>query len=170
MGVDGASGGFVRPATAADVEQLGVYSAKLTALHHHWDADRFIDASEMAPNGYGGMLVKQIGKEGSVLLVVEEDGAVVGYCWAGMQGYDYMALRGPAGEIYDIFIDEARRREGLGRLLLDATIAALKVLGAPQIVLSTAYKNQAGQELFASAGLRPTMIEMTLTVQPEAKA
>lgn len=155
---------IVRPATAADVEPLGKFSAQLTALHHHWDAERFLDGSKMMPNGYGGMLVKQIGKRETVLLVVEEDGAVVGYCWAGMAGYDYMNLRGPAGEIHDIFVDESRRREGLGRLLLDATIAALKALGAPQIVLSTAYKNDTGQKLFAAAGLRPTMIEMTLTV------
>lgn len=114
---------------------------------------------------YGGFLAKQIGKPGAVLLVVESSGSVVGYCWATMEGYDYMSLRGPAGEIQDIFIDEGRRREGFGKLLLNAAIAALKALGAPQIVLSTAYKNEAGQRLFASAGLRPTMIEMTLTVE-----
>lgn len=157
----------VRPATEADVEQLGRYGIQLTALHHSWDAERFISSERATPAMYGGFLAKQIGKPDAVLLVVEDAGAVVGYCWAGMEGFDYMALRGPAGEIYDIFIDPARRREGLGRILLDATIAALEALGAPQIVLSTAYKNEAGQRLFAAAGLRPTMIEMTMTVRPD---
>lgn len=145
---------------------MGHYGVQLAALHHRWDAARFIASDKMTPTAYGGFLAKQIGKSGTVLLVVEEAGTVVGYCWAGMEGYDYMALRGPAGEVYDIFIDETRRREGLGRMLLDATIEALKALGVTQIVLHTAHKNEEGQRLFAAAGLRPTMIEMTLDVRP----
>lgn len=168
MAAEAASKVLVRPATAVDVEQLGSYSAQLTALHHHWDAARFLDASTIMPNGYGAMLVKQIGKSDKVLLVVEDADGVQGYCWAGMEGYDYMALRGPAGEIYDIFVHDGRRREGLGRKLLQATIAALQALGATQIVLSTAHKNEAGQHLFAALGFRPTMVEMTLTVQKQA--
>jgi ribosomal protein S18 acetylase RimI-like enzyme len=72
-----------------------------------------------------------------------------------------MALRGPAGAIYDILVDPAHRRNGIGRLLLDATIAELKKLGAPRVVLSTAEQNQEAQRLFERAGFRRTMIEMT---------
>lgn len=161
MAVEGAS---VRPATAADAERMGGYGIQLTKLHHAWDPQRFIWWDSATPEMYGSVLTRQIGKPEAVLLVVEEVGTVYGYCWGSMSDNDYMALRGPAGVIHDIFIDPERRREGLGRLLLDATIEALKALGVPQIVLSTAYKNDTGQKLFTSAGLRPTMIEMTLTI------
>lgn len=164
MAGENASGASVRPATSADAERMGGYGIQLTKLHHQWDPDRFIWWDGATAEGYGAVLLRQIGKPQSVVLVVEEEGTVYGYCWGSMSDNDYMALRGPAGVIHDIFIDPERRREGLGRLLLDATIAALKTLGAPQIVLSTAYKNDTGQKLFTSAGLRPTMIEMTLTV------
>jgi ribosomal protein S18 acetylase RimI-like enzyme len=63
--------------------------------------------------------------------------------------------------IYDIVVDPAHRGRGVGRMLLDATIAALEARGAPRVVLSTAERNEVAQHLFARAGFRRTMIEMT---------
>ena len=72
-----------------------------------------------------------------------------------------MSLRGPAGVMYDIVVDPAHRGRGVGRALLEATVAALRSRGSPQVVLSTADRNAAAQRLFESAGFRRTMIEMT---------
>jgi len=58
-------------------------------------------------------------------------------------------------------VDPRFRGRGIGRLLLDATLAFLKSRGAPRAVLSAAQGNEAAQRLFASAGFRRTMIEMT---------
>jgi ribosomal protein S18 acetylase RimI-like enzyme len=86
---------------------------------------------------------------------------VLGYTYAGVEGNDYMALRGPAGVLHDIVVDPAHRGNGVGGMLLDATIAELRGRGAPRIVLSTAERNETAQRLFARAGFRRTMIEMT---------
>jgi ribosomal protein S18 acetylase RimI-like enzyme len=86
---------------------------------------------------------------------------VLGYTYAGVEGRDYMALRGPAGVLYDIIVDPAHRGRGLGGMLLEATIAALESRGVPRVVLSTAQRNESAQRLFARAGFRPTMVEMT---------
>ena len=72
-----------------------------------------------------------------------------------------MSLRGPAGVLQDIVIDPAHRGQGIGRLLLDAVLAALDARGAPRVVLSTAEQNVPAQRLFARAGFRRTMVEMT---------
>jgi ribosomal protein S18 acetylase RimI-like enzyme len=93
--------------------------------------------------------------------VAELDGMIAGYVYAGNEGNDYMVLRGPAGEIYDLVVDPAHRRHGVGRQLLDAVIAALAELGATQVVLFTAEQNHEAQQVFAEAGFRRTMIEMT---------
>jgi ribosomal protein S18 acetylase RimI-like enzyme len=93
--------------------------------------------------------------------VAERDGDVVGYTYAGVEGNDYMALRGPAGVVYDIVVDPGHRQLGIGRTLLDAALYALKERGAPRAVLSTAEKNEAAQRLFERAGFRRTMVEMT---------
>ena len=86
---------------------------------------------------------------------------MVGYSYAGVEGNDYMSLRGPAGVVYDIVVDPAHRQQGIGRVLLDATLDALKAKGAPRAILSTADKNEAAQHLFDRGGFRRTMIEMT---------
>jgi ribosomal protein S18 acetylase RimI-like enzyme len=95
------------------------------------------------------------------VLVAERDGDVLGYTYAAVEGNDYMGLRGPAGVLHDIVVDPAHRGEGVGRMLLDATLAWLEAHGAPRVVLSTATRNEAAQRLFASAGFRQTMVEMT---------
>jgi ribosomal protein S18 acetylase RimI-like enzyme len=79
-----------------------------------------------------------------------------------------MSLRGPAGVLYDIVVDPAHRGQGVGRLLLDATLEALKAKGAPRVVLSTAERNEPAQRLFARAGFRRTMIEMTRELEDGA--
>ncbi|MDB4873896.1 MAG: acetyltransferase [Gemmatimonadetes bacterium] len=96
-----------------------------------------------------------------MVLVAERAGDVVGYTYAGVEGYDYMSLRGPAGVLYDIVVDPAHRGHGVGRRLLDAALRALHAQGTPRVVLSTAEQNETAQRLFARAGFRRTMIEMT---------
>ena len=96
-----------------------------------------------------------------IVLVAERQGEVVGYAYAGVEGPDYMALRGPAGVLHDIVVDPAHRGSGVGRMLLDATLAELGARGAPRVVLSTAERNESAQRLFARAGFRRTMVEMT---------
>ncbi len=93
---------------------------------------------------------------------------MVGYTYAGVEGIDYMSLRGPAGVLYDIVVDPAHRGQGVGRMLLDATLEALKAKGAPRVVLSTAERNETAQRLFARAGFRRTMIEMTRELEGAA--
>ena len=151
----------IRPATAADVPTLGRLGALLVRTHHDFDSQRFIAARPGMEKGYGSWLGSQLDKADVIVLVAERAGEVVGYTYAGLEGPDYMALRGPAGALYDIIVDPAARGHGIGRLLLDATIAALTAKGAPRVVLETAYHNEAAQGLFETAGFRRTMIEMT---------
>lgn len=151
----------IRPARPGDAPALGRLGAQLVALHHAYDPRRFIAPGPRSEQGYAGFLASQLVEEDVIILVAEGRGAVLGYAYAGLEGQDWMALRGPAGVIYDLVVDPERRREGLGRSLLQAMLAALAERGAPRVVLSTATQNEAAQRLFAACGFRPTMIEMT---------
>ena len=151
----------IRPATPADVPAIGRLGALLVRTHHDFDPERFIPATERTAEGYGSYLGSQLRNRDVIVLVADANGEVLGYTYAGIEGYDYMALRGPAGVLYDIVVDPAHRQHGVGRLLLDATLAALTAKGAPRVVLSTAERNEPAQRLFAHAGFRRTMIEMT---------
>ncbi len=155
----------IRPAAPADLPAIGRLGALLVRTHHDFDPERFIPASPQTERLYASFLGGQLGDRDRLILVAEDAGEVVGYTYAGIEGPDYMALRGPAGALYDIVVDPARRGRGIGRQLLEATLAALAALGAPRVVLSTAARNETAQRLFARAGFRPTMIEMTREVK-----
>ena len=158
----------IRPATPADLSAIGRLGALLVRTHHDFDPERFIAATPQTERAYASFLGTQLEEPNVVVLVAERNGEVVGYTYAGVEGFDYMALRGPAGVLYDIVVDPAHRARGVGRMLLDATLAALAARGAPRVVLSTAERNEPAQRLFARAGFRRTMIEMTRELNADA--
>jgi ribosomal protein S18 acetylase RimI-like enzyme len=151
----------VRRARPSDASAIGCLGALLVAEHHDFDPKRFLAPRRDMPEAYGRFLESQMQQPDKIVLVAELDGMIAGYVYAGNEGNDYMVLRGPAGEIYDLVVDPAHRRHGVGRQLLDAVIAALAELGATQVVLFTAEQNHEAQQVFAEAGFRRTMIEMT---------
>jgi ribosomal protein S18 acetylase RimI-like enzyme len=151
----------IRPATSADMTTIGRLGALLVREHHDFDPQRFIAAMPGTEMGYGSYLGTQLAEPNIVILVAERDGEVIGYSYSGVEGTDYMALRGPAGAMYDIVVDPDHRQQGVGRMLVEATLEVLKSKGVPRVVLSTAEKNTAAQRLFDRAGFRRTMIEMT---------
>ena len=151
----------IRVATPADTPVIGRLGALLVRTHHDFDPQRFMAATSRTESAYGSFLGTQLAEPNIVILVAERNGEVIGYSYAGVEGNDYMSLRGPAGALYDIVVDPAHRGQGVGRMLLDATIEALKARGAPRVVLSTAERNTVAQRLFDRAGFRRTMIEMT---------
>jgi ribosomal protein S18 acetylase RimI-like enzyme len=157
----------IRPATPADLPAIGRLGALLVRTHHEFDPRRFMAASPQTEQGYAWFLGTQLEKPNIVTLVAEREGSVLGYTYAGVEGPDYMSLRGPAGVLYDIVVDPAERGRGVGRALLDATLAALHARGVPRVVLSTAEQNEPAQRLFARAGFRRTMIEMTRELEGE---
>jgi ribosomal protein S18 acetylase RimI-like enzyme len=151
----------IRPATPADLQAIGRLGALLVRAHHDFDPKRFIAATPQTERAYASFLGTQLEEPNVVILVAELDGELLGYSYAGVEGYDYMSLRGPAGVLHDIVVDPMHRRHGVGRMLLEATLAALAARGAPRVVLSTAEQNEPAQRLFARAGFRRTMIEMS---------
>jgi len=151
----------IRPAAPPDLAAVGRLGALLIREHHDFDPQRFIAAPMRSEQLYSSFLGGQLANPKIVVLVAEREGEVVGYTYSGVEGNDYMSLRGPAGVLYDIVVDPAHRRQGIGRMLVEGTLEALKARGAPRVVLSTAEKNKPAQHLFDSAGFRRTMIEMT---------
>ncbi len=154
----------VRPMTREDLPAVGRLATLLVALHHELDPRRFIAATPETPAGYARYLGSQVGKLGVTLLVAEREGKIVGYAYAGVEGFDYMALRGLAGVVYDVVVDPEHRRGGIGGTLLEAAADALEAGGVPRVLISTADRNEPAQGLFEKVGFRRTMIEMTREV------
>jgi ribosomal protein S18 acetylase RimI-like enzyme len=158
----------VRPAAPADLPTIGRLGALLVRLHHDFDPERFIAPTSRTEQSYASFLGSQLDDRNVVVLVAQRDGEVLGYAYGGVEDFDYMSLRGPAGVLYDIVVDPAHRQHGIGRMLLEAALTALAAQGAPRVVLSTAERNEVAQRLFARAGFRRTMVEMTRELNGDA--
>ena len=151
----------VRSATQADLPAIGRLGALLVEEHYDFDPRRFLAPWPRTPADYASFIGTQLEDANKMVLVADDGGDVAGYAYAAIEGYDYMALRGPAGVLHDLIVDPNYRGKGLGRALLRAALEFLKSRGVPRVVLTTADQNSAAQRLFASMGFRRTMIEMT---------
>jgi ribosomal protein S18 acetylase RimI-like enzyme len=161
MPPDSQTSPIVRRATPADLALIGRLGALLVEEHYDFDPRRFLAARPRTPEDYASFIGTQLEDTDKSVLVADDSGDVVGYAFAAVEGYDYMALRGPAGVLHDVIVDPKHRGRGIGRMLIDATLLFFKSRGVPRVVLSTAEQNEAAQRLFASMGFRRTMIEMT---------
>src|SRR5690606_35887116 len=88
-------------------------------------------ANTSTEQAYGDFLPNELARIEVLVLLAEEAGAVTGYTYSALEGMDFTALRGPAGVVYDLIVDASRRRAGIGRSLLETTVAFLVERGAP---------------------------------------
>jgi ribosomal protein S18 acetylase RimI-like enzyme len=151
----------IRLAKDSDVPVLGRLGSSLLETHYRFDQDRFMAPRPDSAEGYAWFLQSQLKQPDVVVFVAERDGAVVGYVYAGLEPTSWKELRDMAGFIHDVVIEDSSRRLGIATLLVEAATEWLRAHGAPRVLLWTAERNPAAQELFHRLGFRRTMIEMT---------
>ncbi len=134
--------------------------------HYGFDARRFLPPGRDPEGGYARFLASQLELDDAIVLVAERESRVVGYVYAGLEPLSWKELRGSAGFIHDIVVDESAHRAGVATELLEAAIDWLREQGAPQVMLWTAVQNDGALRLFTAAGFRRTMIEMTRDLTP----
>src|SRR3982751_1253990 len=109
----GVSAVAIRPALPADLPAIGRLGALLVRTHHDFDPQRFIAATAGTERGYASFLGTQLDEPNVVVLTAKRNDEVLGYTYAGLEGRDYMSLRGPAGVLYDIVVDPTHRGHGV---------------------------------------------------------
>ena len=130
--------------------------------HYAFDPQRFLAPGDDPEGGYAWFLETQLREPEVVILVAEESTRIIGYVYAGLEPLSWKELRGPAGFIHDIVVEEQARGRGIARELIAGAVEWLRQRGAPRVVLWTAAQNERAHHLFDAAGFRKTMIEMTL--------
>jgi GNAT superfamily N-acetyltransferase len=152
----------IRQAERRDLEPLGRLGAMLMRTHYAFDPQRFLAPREGTESGYASFLGSLLGSADNHVLVAEQDGRVTGYAWAALEPLSWKELRGPAGFIHDIAVEEEARRAGVGTRLMQAAVEWLREQKAPRVILWTAAPNEGARALFRRLGFRDTMIEMTM--------
>jgi len=151
----------IRQASRADLPALGRLGALLLRTHHQFDPWRFMAPGDRLDEGYAWFLGTQLRDDDVVVMVAEQEGAVIGYVYAGLEPQSWKELREACGFIHDVVVEERGRRSGVATSLIEAATTWLRERGAPRVVLWTAEKNEGAQRLFARLGFRRTMVEMT---------
>jgi ribosomal-protein-alanine N-acetyltransferase len=82
----------------------------------------------------------------ALFLVAEEQDKIAGYVVA-LEAAD-------EGEILNLAVDEAGRRRGLGRALVQAIVEALSERGVRQVYLEVRESNAAARALYATFGFK----------------
>jgi GNAT superfamily N-acetyltransferase len=151
----------IRLATSADLPALGRLGALLIQTHIEFDRQRFMDPGSDPSEGYAWFLGKQLKDDDVAIFVAEQESEIIGYVYAGIEPISWKELRDECGFIHDVVVDERGRRSGTATALIEKAVEWLRERGAPRVMLWTAEKNSAAQQLFAKLGFRRTMIEMT---------
>jgi ribosomal protein S18 acetylase RimI-like enzyme len=152
---------LIRKAGLLDVPDLSRMGVELARLHSSFDAKRFA-IREFTETDFEQFFAEQLGNPNAVLLVVEQDGRVVGYAFIRMEGESLEELRGRGAWLHDLFVEPQARRNTIGRDLVSASIDTARSLGSDSLMLAVSPKNEHARRLFEDFGLRTTMLEMRL--------
>lgn len=136
----GTTGTTVRQAQAADLEPV----AELFDLYRQFydqPADRALARQ---------FIGERLARQESVVLLAQSAGGLLGFCQL-YPSFCSVEAR-PIYVLYDLFVQPAARRAGVGRLLLQAAEARALQDGKARLDLTTARKNTGAQALYASLG------------------
>src|SRR5262245_3051301 len=126
----------IRDARAADARAI---AALLAQLGYPSDADAVEERLD------------RLWVVGDRVIVAEVDGDVVGV--VHLQVTPALERERPAGKLGALVVDEAHRRQGIGRVLFDAVEQEARLRGCELIYLTTAERRDAAHAFYERLGL-----------------
>jgi ribosomal protein S18 acetylase RimI-like enzyme len=137
--------------------------ADLDAIAPLFDAYRGFYKQESDINAGREFLRERLEHDQSVILVAEVDGVIGGF----VQLYpSFSSVRlGTEWILNDLFVAPEHRRLGLGRLLVQASMAHARETGALSLELLTEVDNSSAQSLYESLGWKRTTEFYRYTIQ-----
>lgn len=105
-------------------------------------------------------LARQLGKEGIILLVAEQDGLIVG----GLTAYDLPKLEAARSEIYlyDLAVAKAHRRRGIATALIAEVQHIAAATGAWAVFVQADYVDPPAVALYTKLGVREEVLHFDL--------
>ena len=153
----------VRRANSDDAEAIADLALRLVEQHVDYDPVRFSHIGNRS--GMANYYASRSSAPEAVVLVAEDEQSVVGFAYMEFEPVLYAELAVKVAWLHDIFVADVKRREGAGRILIEAAAEEARKLGANKILLSVAAKNANAQAFFEQEGFRTTMHEMMLVLE-----
>jgi ribosomal protein S18 acetylase RimI-like enzyme len=98
----------------------------------------------------------------NVVLAVRAGKGLAGFCWCVL----FDPGTGLEGEVAEVYVSAAHRREGLGRALLRAAVGLFRERGVTLGYVWTRPENEAAVELYREAGFGPNR-QLVMTWYPD---
>ncbi len=140
----------VRRAEARDLDELAGLFAELLA-HHAAIEPAFrvrADAGERLPK----LLARQLRDPDIAIFVWEESRGPVAFCSVRVEPAPAAMLETSRAEIADLGVRADRRRNGVGRALVEAARAWARSRGAERLEVRVAVRNREGQAFWRALG------------------
>jgi len=150
----------IRLATEDDVPAIGQMWEKLALFHNMLDS-ALPPAARGGGKVYARRLVSRLSDSQTRLIVAEDDGELVGYALAVIiDVIPDMFVQENSGFLADIYVDDAFRRKGVGRALVDSVKVWLLENGIRTFEWYVAEHNAVGKRFWESVGGRRVMVRM----------
>lgn len=155
----------IRQATSADVEAIGQLWEKLVEYHRIVDS-RLPVASENGDKLYARRILDRLDDTHTRILVAECDDQIIGFTLGVVVDLvPEMFQQEIGGFLADIFVEDAYRRQGVGRSLVDTLMTWFKSRGVTYMELYVATQNDSGRVFWQELGGRDIMTRVRLSLK-----
>ena len=142
----------VRTALEADLHGVLLLVGQIQQQHTERIPEEFL--ADPDQDGLRDFLQHKIDNENQVLLVAEQDEALVGYLWCEIQHYPLSLFRPARSQLYiqHVCVDELCRQQGIATALFEQVYICAKDNGVSKVGLDTWAGNDAAQAFFRRQG------------------
>ena len=140
----------IHQATMKDIPSVLKLWKKLMEFHRA--LSKHFEVADDAEEIWESFAIKQLDAQDSLLIVAKVDSDIVGFSLSSIQSNIPVFKIKRYGVIYDFFVDEGFRRNGIGRKLFEFAIKWFEKKGIKHLQLSVAHHNPVAQEFWHTMG------------------
>ena len=128
----------IRKAGKIDLAGILTFAREMARMHHE------LDPYYRPPEDYKNLaedLASELDDPDNLILIAEDDSTPLGYIRVAVEEAPTYAAPKKIGVVYDLFVDAARRGQGIGEKLFEEALAWLKSKNIKHIELSVDARN-----------------------------
>lgn len=153
--------GMIRLAVEKDIPKMLDLLSQVCLVHHRGRPDIFKIGTKYSADELKVLLAD---KERPILVAVDENDSVMGYCFCIFQQHKDNSVLTDIKTLYidDLCVDENLRGKHIGKQLYQAAVKLAKENGCYNLILNVWSCNPSALRFYESMGLKPQKIGMEM--------
>ena len=155
---------MIRRAMEKDIPKMGDLLRQVCLVHHKGRPDVFKVGRKYSDAELLALLQDD---SRPILVAVDEDDAVMGYCFCIYQQHVDNAVLTDIKTLYidDLCVDESLRGQHIGKMLYEAAVVLAKDSGCYNVTLNVWSCNASAMRFYEAQGLTPQKVCMELVLE-----